>query len=491
MQAHGQRKAVIMQSTTGADAYVAHIADLFRTSMYATEAREFVLPLLFLRAISSICLDGNRAGRRLRQLITIPPESDFTYLLEKKGSRDIGSLINRALKELALANPWQLAGVFDGVDFNSNKLGQSHGRNSLLSALIQRLDQPFSEPDSGDRSLGNKYTRVFALSVDWFNAMGKHGGEGTTIPLFVRELIAQLVAAKEVDTIYDPLCGTGDLLISCITLSPFDNTATNTLSGHERKGSAWAQAKMNLLLNGQDSTNIRLGEWSDFLHEAPAKPVSIIVANTPWFSRKPFDYAAGSEKKTIFGDLPLNYSRDYDFILEMLAKLDPIDGRMAVIIPNGPLFWGGGDGEVRRVLIEMNLVFAVIALPAKVFSQINVPFNILLLKRNKRDRNIIFVDASNAHEAGKGRHTLSKKTVDAIVETCAGGIAPERCTRHVASIEEAGLNDFVLSVGRYGTAGEAPQSIDVTELESRRLRLESEVAELDTRIALIMTRYED
>ena len=214
---------------------------------------------------------------------------------------------------------------------------------------------------------------------------GKKAGEFYT-PAAVSRLLAGLAAPQPGNTICDPACGSGSLLIRAAEQVGSDNFA---LYGQEVNGATWALARMNMFLHAKDAARI---EWCDTLN-SPAliegdhlMRFDIVVANPPFSLDK---WGAEDAPKDQYGrfwrGVPPKSKGDYGFITHMIEIAKRHSGRVAVIVPHGVLFRGGAEGRIRQALIEENLLDAVVGLPANLFTTTGIPVAVLIFDRSREE----------------------------------------------------------------------------------------------------------
>jgi len=219
-----------------------------------------------------------------------------------------------------------------------------------------------------------------------------------------------------------------------------------------------------------------------------------IVANPPFSLDKWANgYAADSSDKDFKMSKELDiYHRfdwgvppkskgDYAFVLHMLHSLDSNGGKMAIVMPHGVLFRGASEGEIRKKLIDLNLLDAVIGLPANLFYGTSIPACILVFKKGRLNHDILFIDASKEYEQGKNQNSLRNSDIDKIIDTYKNRKEIEKYS-HLANIEEIKENDYNLNIPRYVDTFEEEEQIDIHAVMAEIKELEAQRAELDKEI---------
>ena len=472
--------------------------DTFRGVVDAGQYKDYILVMLFLKYISDLWNDhvetyrkryGDdeaRIRRRLaRERFVMPEDSSFRELYEQRHEPNIGELINVALEAIEDANRAKLEGVFRNIDFNSEaNLGRTKDRNRRLRNLLEDFAKPALDLRhswvTGD-IIGECY--IYLISRFASDA-GKKAGEFYT-PSAVSGLLARLAAPKAGDTICDPACGSGSLLIRAAEEVGSRNFS---LYGQEVNGATWALARMNMFLHSKDAARI---DWCNTLsgptliEDDRLKTFDIVVANPP-FSLKKWgaENAASDPYGRFWRGVPPPSKGDYAFITHMIEIAERRSGRVAAIVPHGVLFRGHREGRIRRKLVEENLLDAVIGLPAKLFSTTGIPVAILVFDRSREegggneDRfDVLFIDASKEFTPGKTQNVMEEEHIARVVETYRKRETIERYS-HVATPEEIIENDYNLNIPRYVDTFEPEEAIDIAEVQREIDRIEGELVEV-------------
>ena len=476
--------------------------DTFRGVVDAGQYKDYILVMLFLKYISDLWNDhietyraryGDdeaRIRRRLeRERFILPEGASFYDLYEQRTEANIGELINIALETIEDANRAKLEGVFRNIDFNSEaNLGRVKDRNRRLKNLLEDFAKPsldLSPSRVAEDIIGECY--IYLISRFASDA-GKKAGEFYT-PAAVSRLLAGLAAPRPGDTICDPACGSGSLLIRAAEQVGSDNFA---LYGQEVNGATWALARMNMFLHAKDAARV---EWCDTLN-SPAliegdhlMKFDIVVANPPFSLDKwGAENAAKDQYARFWRGVPPKSKGDYGFISHMIEIAKRHGGRVAVIVPHGVLFRGGAEGRIRRALIEENLLDAVVGLPANLFTTTGIPVAVLVFDRSREEggqnaarKDVLFIDASREFAPGKTQNVMDEAHIVRVVETFRTRAAVEKYS-HRASPEEIADNDFNLNIPRYVDTFEPEEEIDVAALQQEIDQIEAELAEVRGRM---------
>ena len=258
---------------------------------------------------------------------------------------------------------------------------------------------------------------------------------------------------------------------------------------------------MNMFIHDIDDAIIYQGDTianPQNVEDGKLMQFQCIVANPPFSLDKWANgYAADSNDKDFKMSKELDpYKRfdwgvppkskgDYAFILHMLHCLDGNNGRMAIIMPHGVLFRGASEGEIRKKLIDLNLLDAVIGLPANLFYGTSIPACILVFKKGRTSRDVLFIDASKEFEQGKNQNKLRPEDIDKIVATYKGRTVIEKYS-HIATLDEIKENDYNLNIPRYVDTFEEEEQIDIHAVMAEIKDLEAKRAELDKEIEVYL-----
>lgn len=506
-------------------------ANTFRGTIDAANYKDYVLSVLFVKYLSDTYLesvdklkkryeDSVRLRRAINRLpFMIKEEYTFSWLYENRYVDNLGELINVALRGIEDDNPSQLAGVFRSVDFNSEAmLGNHRQRNTRLRELLEDFEpldlRPSSiQPEEGKvaaDAIGDAYEYMIG---EFASQAGKKAGSFFTPPE-VSELIARIVNPKINDTVYDPTCGSGSLLIKTGKKAVEKEQGNGyekklALYGQEMNGSSWSMARMNMFLHNILDAKI---EWGDTLanplhldSDGNLMQFDVIVANMPFSQDK---WAAGfntggettGKGKQFKMDASLDRFHRFDwgvppaskgdwaFLLHMIASLKS-GGRIAAVAPHGVLFRGASEGRIRRAVIEKNLLDAVIGLPANLFYGTSIPACIVVFKKNRNRDDVLFIDASGRDENGslrykkdKNQNRLETKHIDDIVRAYENRADVEKFA-HVATVEEIKANEYNLNIPRYVDTFEEEALVDIEEVKTNIANIQKELAEVEAQMA--------
>ena len=429
-------------------------ADELRGGMDASQYKDYVLTLLFVKYVS------DKAKGDRNSLIVVPDGGSFDDLVALKGKPNIGEQMNIAVRKLAEAN--DLQGVINNADFaDPTKLGDGKAMQDRLSNLVgifQDIDFTGSRTE-GDDLLGDAYEY---LMRNFATQSGKSKGQFYT-PAEVSRVMAQLLQipanTPHSATVYDPTCGSGSLLIKVAGAAPHGLT----IYGQEMDNATWALAKMNMILHGNETSDIRQGNTladPKFRSGDRLDTFDYLVANPP-FSVKTWRTGAENDYGRFDGYAqPPAKNGDYAFLLHMIKSLKST-GKAAVILPHGVLFRGNAEATIRREIIKRGYIKGIISLPANLFFGTGIPACIIVLdKENAQRRTGIFmIDASKGFAKDGPKNRLRPRDVHQIVDVFTKQAEVPRYSRLVPVSEIANpKNDYNLNIPRYIDSSE-PEDI--------------------------------
>ena len=493
--------------------------DTFRGTLDPTQYKDYILVMLFIKYLSDLWKDRQeryreryqgderRVKRALSRERFVMPEvelkdqdgnveesfpASFDSLYERRTRSNIGELINITLEKIEDANKAKLENVFRNIDFNSEpNLGQTRDRNRRLSHLLEDFAKPqldLRPSRIGDEDIiGNAYEYLIGrFAAD----AGKKGGEFYT-PGEVAMLLARLLNAQLGDTICDPACGSGSLLIRVAKNVGSDDFA---LYGQESNGSTWALCRMNMFLHEMDNARI---EWCNTITSTRLvegdrlMKFNVVVANPPFSLDKwGQDHAENDPYTRFWRGIPPKSKGDYAFISHMIEIALEDEGRVGVIVPHGVLFRGGAEGKIRQKLVEDNMLEAVIGLPVNLFFGTGIPAAIVIFNKARqpwseadtdRDKHVLFIDASREFQDDKNQNRLRAQDIDKIVEMFGIFRAVDKYS-YAATFDEIKGNDFNLNIPRYVDTYEPEPEVDIAAVRQEIADLETELAEAEAEL---------
>lgn len=425
--------------------------DELRGGMDASQYKDYVLVLLFVKYVSDKYAGDPDA------LIEVPIGGRFADMVAAKGSKEIGDRLNQIIARLAYANE-NLRGAINVADFNDEeKLGKGKDmvdRLTRLVSIFEGLDFGRNRAE-GDDLLGDAYEY---LMRHFATESGKSKGQFYT-PAEVSRVMAQVIglgeAKQATQSIYDPACGSGSLLLKAHDEAKSRTGLDLALYGQEMDNATSALARMNMVLHDCPTAEI----WQDntlsrphFLGERGGlKTFDFIVANPP-FSTKAWTSGlnpANDLYERFEWGIPPEKNGDYAFLLHILKSLKST-GKAGVILPHGVLFRGGAEGSIRTQLVQQGVIQAIVGLPANLFYGTGIPACIIVLdKEGAAGRKGIFMlDASKGFIKDGNKNRLRERDIHKIVDTLSRRQDVPQYARLVP-LEEVARNDYNLNLPRY------------------------------------------
>lgn len=491
-----------------------NMANALRGNMEAYEFKNYILGMIFYYYLSDrtekymakILKDDNMSysqawdNEEYRKAVIEEALTDLGFIIEpqflfrnmvamvENRSFDI-EFLQRAINSLmesTIGNDSQsdFEGLFSDMQLDSTKLGHTvKDRSAVMAKIIAALDEiEFGVEDTKIDVLGNAYEYLIG---QFAATAGKKAGEFYT-PSGPAELLCRLAChgLTDVKAAADPTCGSGSLLLR---LKKYVNV--RNYYGQELTSTTYNLARMNMILRGIPYRNFEIYngdtlEHDYFAEQANDKQYRIQVANPPYSANwSADDKFLEDERFSEYGKLAPKSKADFAFVQHMIHHMDE-DGRIAVLLPHGVLFRGSSEETIRKYLIEkLNLLDAVIGLPANLFFGTSIPVCVLVLKKNRNGNkdNILFIDASKDFEPGKNQNILRDADIDKIVDTYVKRQDVEKYA-HVATMDEIKENGFNLNIPRYVDTFEEEEPIDLAATSAEIKKLQAEIKETNAKL---------
>jgi type I restriction enzyme M protein len=427
--------------------------DKLRGGMDASQYKDYVLVMLFMKYVS------DKAASRPDYDLEVPKGGSFADMVAAIGDKEIGDKINKIIGRLAAANE-SLNGAINVADFNdASKLGSGKEMVDRLSDLVAIFNKPALDfrknSADGDDLLGDAYEY---LMRNFATESGKSKGQFYT-PSEVSRIMAQVIGLGSAhdpnQTIYDPTCGSGSLLLKAHDEAKSRTGLDLAIYGQEMDNATSALARMNMVLHDATTATIWQGNTLAAPHFTDQfgglKTFDYVVANPP-FSNKSwttgFDPAHDQFGRFPY-ELPPAKNGDYAFLLHILTSLKST-GTGAVILPHGVLFRGNSEAAIRREVVSRGYIKGIIGLPANLFYGTGIPAAIIVLdKAGAATRKGIFmIDASRGFIKDGNKNRLRAQDMRRIVDVFTSGLEQPRYSRFVP-VEEIRANEYNLNLPRY------------------------------------------
>ncbi len=463
--------------------------------------RKLVLALFFLKRLSD---EWDEAREKLeseapdnpqyianvmrRMPFQLPSESRFQHLSDNRNEPGNAERLGAALVGVEQANLGQFSGMFRELSFDIGKLHSTYDTDSVLNKLLDIMAKP--ELNLRPSHIGdlNIIGRSFSYLLQHLSELPATRGDEASTPPGVAELMVQLADPQEGDVIYDPCCGVGTMLLHCAShIQKQDEDACQyALFGEEKNRSTWALAKMNLILHNEMNHRLEHGDCivNPKLIESDntLKKFDVVLGHLPFAAS---DWGVKHAEMDRFGrferGLPPRSKGEFAFIQHMLASLKSNMGRMLAVTTLGVLYRGGSEEEIRRRLIDDNLLDAVIVLPERLFYGTGIPAAILVFRAKKTDQNVLFIDASEQCQVRRRQNFMATQDVEKLVELYKQRTSTAINT-HLATIDEIRANEYNLSIQRYIRPADQEESFDPVALQKQHQTVMYELGEIGNRI---------
>lgn len=436
-------------------------ANILRGPVDAADFKTYIFPLLFFKRICDVwdeeyeeivaeTGDAELALFPESHRFQIPDDCHWNDV--RTVATNVGNALQRAMREIEKANPDTLYGVFGDAQWtNKDRLS-----DALLKDLIEHFSRlSFGNHHVGSDLLGDAYEYLIKKFAD---ATNKKAGEFYT-PRSVVRLMIEILDPKETETIYDPACGTGGMLLAAVQHVKDKHGDVKRLwgklFGQEKNLTTSSIARMNLFLHGMEDFQIVRGDTlrsPAFFDGDRLANFDCVIANPP------FSLERWGEEQWIndpfgrnFAGLPPSSSGDFAWVQHMIKSMAEVKGRMAVVLPQGALFRKGAEGGIRQKLLEMDLIEAVIGLAPNLFYGTGLAACILVLRKKKptqRRKKVMIADASRLFRRGRAQNYLEPEHALEIQGWFERFVDVQDAVR-VVSLDDIKAEDWTLNISRY------------------------------------------
>ncbi|HXU40488.1 MAG TPA: class I SAM-dependent DNA methyltransferase [Blastocatellia bacterium] len=455
-------------------------ANILRGPVDAADFKTYVFPLLFFKRISDVHDEEHNAA-------LVESGGDEEYALFPQNYRfqvpedchwrdvraittNVGQALQKALRGIEKANPETLYGIFGDAQWTN--------KERLSDALLRDLIEHFSRIVLGNKVaqadiLGQSYEYLIKKFADLTN---KKAGEFYT-PRSIVRLMVSILDPREGESIYDPACGTGGMLLEAVhhvrDNHGDDRTLWGKLFGQEKNLTTSGIARMNLFMHGAADFQIVRGDTlrnPAFFSGDNLATFDCVIANPPFSLEKWGDEVWASDPYgRNFAGMPPAKSGDYAWVQHMIKSMAPATGRMAVVLPHGALFRMGKEGEMRKKILNMDLLEAVIGLGPNLFYGASLAACILVFRQRKvkdRKKKVLILDASKEFKTGRAQNELLPQHVERIHGWCREFADVEGVAR-VVTLDEIAANDYNLNIPRYVEPKNEQEVLSVEEAMQR------------------------
>ncbi len=463
-------------------------ANILRGPVDAADFKTYIFPLLFFKRISDVHdeeyqaalreSDGDEEYARFPQNYRFQVPDNCHWRDVRAVTSNVGQALQTAMRGIEKANPETLYGIFGDAQWTN--------KDRLSDALLRDLIEHFSRIRLGNAAaeadiLGQSYEYLIKKFADLTN---KKAGEFYT-PRSVVRLMVSILDPREGESIYDPACGTGGMLLEAIhhvrEMHGDARTLWGRLFGQEKNLTTSAIARMNLFLHGAADFQVVRGDTlrnPAFFSGDDLATFDCVIANPPFSLEKWGEevWAADPFGRN-FAGMPPGTSGDYAWVQHMIRSMAPKTGRMAVVLPHGALFRMGKEGKIREKILGMDLLEAVIGLGPNLFYGTGLAACIMVFRQRKpkaRRNKVLVIDASREFRTGRAQNELLPEHVERIHGWYAAFEDVEGVAK-VATLDEIAANDHNLNIPRYVEPVSNEEVLTVEEA-MKRLRASAEAA---------------
>lgn len=435
--------------------------NILRGPINQDEYKSYVTPILFFKRISDVydeetqeALETSGGDEEFASFaenhrFIIPENCHWNDVREK--THNIGSAIINAMTGIERANPKTLSGVFSSFD-DANWADKSKLSDERLKDLVEHMSKiKVGNKNYSDDVMGDSYEYLIKKFADMSK---KNAGEFYT-PRSIVKLLINFIKPQDGDTVYDGAMGTGGMLIEAIRHMKHTQSSYGKIYGQEKNLATSAIGRMNLFLHGARDFNVVQGDTlrnPGFLKRGSLQTFDCVIANPP-FSLK--NWGAESFSSDIYGrniwGCPSDSCADFAWLQHMVSSMDPKKGRCAIILPQGVLFHGGKDGEMRQKLVESDKLEAIVTFVSGVFYSTGVSACALILNNNKpaeHKNKICLIDASNIYTPKRAQNIMTDDDIQQVCDLYADyQDVIEKCK--IVTLDDIKAKDYTLSVNSY------------------------------------------
>ena len=481
-------------------------ADILRSKMDANEYKDYLLGIVFYKYLSDSflikvydlindekpsslkealeeyreALKDESADELMEEIksachYVIEPDLTYTYFADAARNNSFNrEYLQKAFNNIEQSDPL-FADLFTDIDLYSNRLGTGDQKQSdTISNLIKEIDKADLLNTDAD-ILGNAYEYLIG---QFASETGKKAGEFYT-PQAVSKILTKIAIAGQENkkglSVYDPCMGSGSLLLNAKKYSK--DPRNIKYYGQELMTSTYNLARMNMFLHGvvPENQKLRNGDTLDADWPTDEETNFDMVLMNPPYSAK-WSAAAGflqDERFSDFGGLAPKSQADYAFLLHGRYPVKN-SGTRAIVVPHGVLFRGAAEGKIREKLLRSGNIYAVIGLPANLFYNTSIPTCIVVLKKHRDGRDVLFIDASKKFNKGKKQNEMTDEHIESVIDLYMKRETVDK-ESYLASFEDIEKNDFNLNIPRYVDNFEKEEPVDINALLTEMKQTDAEI----------------
>ncbi len=435
--------------------------NILRGPINQDEYKSYVTPILFFKRLSDVYDEETQLALKEsdgdEEYAAFPENHSFVipdgchWNDVRETSENVGSAIVNAMYGIERANPDRLSGVFSSFD-DATWTDKTKLSDERLKNLVEHMSKiRVGNNDYAADVMGDAYEYLIKKFADLSK---KNAGEFYT-PRTIVKLLVMLMSPQAGETVYDPACGTGGMLIEAIRYMNNDQLTYGKIYGQEKNLSTSAIARMNLFLHGARDFKVTQGDTlrsPNYINNGQLQTFDCVIANPP-FGLK--NWGADAFETDLYGrniwGCPSDSNADYAWLQHMIKSMNPATGRVAVVMPQGVLFHGGKEGEIRKQIIESDKIECVITLVGGVFYGAGVSACLLLLNNQKvpehKDK-ICMIDATSIYTPARAQNFMSEDDIQKVFNLYSNYKDVLEYAK-IVEVEEIRKKDYTLSVNTY------------------------------------------
>ncbi len=454
---------MVTENTTSQElySYLFEACNILRGPINQDEYKSYVTPILFFKRLSDVydeetqrALDESDGDEEYAAF----PENHSFVIPEgchwkdvREVSENVGTAIVNAMYGIERANPDRLTGVFSSFD-DANWTDKTKLSDERLKDLVEHMSKiRVGNNDYTADVMGDAYEYLIKKFADLSK---KNAGEFYT-PRTIVKLLVMLMAPKAGETVYDPACGTGGMLIEAIRYMDNDQLTYGKIYGQEKNLSTSAIARMNLFLHGARDFKVTQGDTlrsPNYINAGQLQTFDCVIANPPFGLKA---WGASAFETDIYGrniwGCPSDSNADFAWLQHMIKSMNPATGRVAVVMPQGVLFHGGKEGEIRKQIIESDKIDCIITLTGGIFYGAGVSACLILMSNQKvpdhKDR-ICMIDATEIYTPARAQNFMSEDDIQTVFNLYSNYKDVIEKSK-IVTLNEIREKDYTLSVNTY------------------------------------------
>lgn len=473
--------------------------NILRGPINQDEYKNYVTPILFFKRISDVFDEETKEALEIsggdEEFASFPENHRFQipggchWNDVRNVSENVGVAIVNAMNGIERANPDNLNGVFSSFD-EANWTD----KNKLSDERLKNLIEHMSKINVGNQSysadvMGDSYEFLIKKFAD----LSKKNAAEFYTPREIVNLMVRIIAPRAGETVYDPACGTGGMLIEAIKYIANDPLTYGKIYGQEKNLSTSAIARMNLFLHGARDFQVKQGDTLSspvYLEAGKLQTFDCVLANPPFSLKKwgATQFSTDPYGRNIWGT-PSDSNGDFAWLQHMVKSMDPDTGRCAVVLPQGVLFRGRVEGKIREELVKSDNLEAVISLVDGIFFSTGVSACILILNNNKvpsHKGKVCMIDATNIYTEKRAQNYMSEDDVDTVYNLYSNYQDVEEKVK-IVSIDDIAKNKYTLSLNRY-IKYSTKETVDPESVKKTYFDCLQKVTEAELKVQELMER---